>query len=83
MEHMYRGIINFTLMFCVLFIAGTVLYEPIDSFVQSIADVCTDADTAAWISNLTLYFVGAIAFGIMCLFAWLFLWGHKYEQERY
>ena len=83
MEHMYKGIINFTLMFCVLVISGAVLYEPIDTFVQSVAGACTDANTAAWISNLTIYFVGAIVFGIMCLFGWLFFWSHKYEYERY
>ncbi len=83
MEHMYKGIINFTTMFAILFIAGAVLYQPIDMCVQAIANICTDAQTAAWISNLSIFFVGAIAFAFMCLFAWLFLWGHKYEHERY
>ncbi len=83
MYHMYEGIVNFTLLLSVLVISGAVLYEPIDLITSSIASVAPDAGTANFIAGLSIYFVGSIAFAIMCAFAWLFLWGHKFEYERY
>lgn len=79
---MAKGILFTGVTVVILIIAGAILYDPIVTIINSIVGVAP-TEAGQHIAGLPNYFMAAIAFGIICAFAWVFLWGNKDEYERY